>query len=495
MKNINTIGVCSKLSRGYGISCCGLTEKSKIVIDSRCVKEGDVFLALIGSQVDGREFISAAIEKGAKLIMSEANMDNVYYVHDIPVLEVSDIKEKLGFALLESSSIDLDDYNLVGVTGTNGKTSVSHYIAQIIDSLNSTAAVIGTIGIGRIGDLSPATHTTPDIITLYNNFDQLYQKGCNYQVMEVSSHALHQQRVAAAPFKVSVFTNLTRDHLDYHKTMENYGNAKLELFVNEKVQSKVINIDDQFSKTIIEHHKCGTMLTYSLDNSSADLFCEKILPNEHGFNVSINGKWGRKDFFIPLLGRFNISNLLASIGAVLSLGFNLDDIIRHISKIHPVSGRMQILAYSNTPTIIVDYAHTPDALENALKSIHDHVPISGMVWCIFGCGGDRDEGKRPVMGKVASNLADKVVLTVDNPRFERPGNIIDDIKSGISGNSFFAYEDRGEAILKTIEYASSNDIILIAGKGHETYQDIEGVRYDFNDVSVAIEGLKKYHLI
>ncbi|MBB1485486.1 UDP-N-acetylmuramoyl-L-alanyl-D-glutamate--2,6-diaminopimelate ligase [Oceanospirillum sediminis] len=453
-------------------------------LDSRTVNTGDIFIALKGHTLDGCQFIDAAITQGAALVLAESDQNHVVLQNGVPVVYRSNFREELGTWLFQAGGISSEVFHLIGVTGTNGKTSVSHYIAQLLEYAGQSAAVIGTVGAGPLHNMRTATYTTPDIIQLHQLLADLFHQGYHWQAIEVSSHALDQQRIAGAPFKAAVFTNLSRDHLDYHGTMQAYGQAKARLFQKKDLAIAVVNLDDPFSELLQRQHQAKALLTYSLSDPSADLFCSDIGVLRDGFELHLNGRWGAFQLILPLFGMFNIANVLAAVTCLAGLGVSMSVLAEGCRQLKPVPGRMQNVSLTTgRPAVVVDYAHTPDALENALCAVRGH--LSGNLWCIFGCGGDRDAGKRPQMAEVAERLADHVVVTSDNPRSESPLSIIDDIRQGLSLPAALVQSDRYLAIKETLAMAGPDDVILLAGKGHETYQEIKGVRHDFDDVAIA----------
>lgn len=476
--------------------------KGSLCIDSRQVASGDIFIALNGTSHRGLDFIPQAIAAGAGLVLLESDRDDLYQINQIPVVALNHLRHRLGHWLAEAGTLNVPGLHLIGVTGTNGKTSVTHYLAHMLDGLQQRAAVIGTVGIGALGQLQVATHTTPDLLQLHRLVSDLNQDGFQYLALEVSSHALDQQRTAGIPFEVGVFTNLSRDHLDYHGTMAAYGEAKSHLFTQYPICHAVMNADDDYCVELmrqIEASEQSPMICrYSLADKTADLYCESCVANPQGFALTLGGRWGRFELQLPLLGRFNVANALASAATLLALGFNAKDVMAQLAAVEPVAGRMQRVQIvpkqpqvsQPGPQVVVDYAHTPDALENALLAVREH--IKGRLWCVFGCGGDRDAGKRPLMADVASRLADEVVVTSDNPRSEDPDHILAQIEHGLLKPATLSQVDRAEAIRQAVNLASPEDVILIAGKGHETYQEVKGVRHHFDDVEQAILALEGY---
>lgn len=478
----------------------------RLRIDSRQIEHHDIFVALNGTQHNACDFIPSAIQQGAGLVLLESEADTLYWIESIPVVALKGLRHRLGVWLAAAGELNTDSLHLIGITGTNGKTSVSHYLAQLLEMLGEKAAVIGTVGIGALNDLKTATHTTPDLIQLHQVLATLKRQDFNYQVMEVSSHALDQQRTAGVPFEVGVFTNLSRDHLDYHGSMVAYGAAKSALFTQYPLSVALLNADDAYfpelKSTIASHNVDISLLSYSLHKTDADLYCETLLANPQGFQLTLGGRWGAFDVSLPLLGDFNVANALAATAVLFALGFKPDRVIALLRQIKPVAGRMQLVSINEAlsddnrkasnvnrlPKVVVDYAHTPDALANALLAVGGH--IQGRLWCVFGCGGDRDAGKRPLMAEVASRLSDNVIVTSDNPRSENPADIVSQVEAGLIKPATLVDVDRQRAIEQAILLADTDDVILIAGKGHETYQEIQGVRHYFDDVDVAQAALR-----
>ncbi|WP_051228119.1 UDP-N-acetylmuramoyl-L-alanyl-D-glutamate--2,6-diaminopimelate ligase [Oceanospirillum beijerinckii] len=509
--------ICSALQALFPHFFCPDNLSGQLRLDSRQVQSGDLFIALQGSQLDGRRFIPAAIEQGAALVLVESDQDLCSFEPAVGddglvnnkqavVVELTDLRRRLGQWLFEASNINDPRFTLIGVTGTNGKTSVSHYLAQLLESLHKQTAVIGTVGIGALDSLKTATHTTPDLISLHQTLDQLFQQGFYHQAMEVSSHALDQQRTAGVPFTAAAFTNLSRDHLDYHGSMQAYGEAKLKLFQQPGLPLAVVNLDDAFAEQIMLKHSAEQCLTYSLSNSAADLYCQQITATTEGFQLQLAGRWGEHQLDLPLLGQFNIANVLSALLTLLGLGFDLQALYQSVSQLKPVPGRMQLVTTAQAedrkvdqaqdsgllqaPKVVVDYAHTPDALDNALRAVREH--LQGRLWCVFGCGGDRDRGKRPLMAQAAEKLADCVVVTSDNPRTEDPQQIIADTCRGLSNPAVLVEVDRQRAIQQTLLLANADDVVLLAGKGHEAYQEIDTERFDFDDVEQAKQAQRLY---
>ena len=448
--------------------------------DSRKIKQGDVFIALEGSIVDGHTFISKAIENGAKTILVEKDVDKV---EGINYFLVDGLREKMGIIASNFYGYPQNQLKIVGVTGTNGKTTTTYILESILGEKN--VARIGTVEY-KIGDeIIPAPNTTPSSLEIIKICKKALEKNIKYLIMEVSSHGLDIGRVNMLRFEVGIFTNLTLDHLDYHKTMENYYLAKRKLFdlVKDKKNS-IINIDDEYGKRYLEY---TNGISYGIGQGDIQGEIKQI--TREGQEVTI--KIFEKEYKINLrlLGRYNLSNLLGAIGAVKTLGLSDEEIISKIPLIHGAPGRFEPVKIDRDFTVIVDYAHTGDALENILKSINEFK--TNRVITVFGCGGDRDKTKRPIMGGIAEKYSDIVIVTSDNPRTEDPEEIIKDIAVGLTKENHTVEIHREKAIEKAISLAEKNDIILIAGKGHENYQVIGRERIHFDDKEEVIKAIKK----
>lgn len=460
-------------------------EISGLTLDSRKVAPGFLFLAVPGQRHDGRKHIEQAIAAGAAAVAYEAG-DGFSCSAAVPLLAIRQLSTQLSVIAGRFHGEPASSLGLIGITGTNGKTSVSQMLAQALSSLNQPCGVIGTLGSGMPGALLDHGMTTPDALAVQQQLAQLRDQGARRVSMEVSSHALDQGRVAALQFEVAVFTNLSRDHLDYHGDMASYGAAKARLLAQSR--TAVVNLDDAFGRTLTAG--CPVPVsTYSLSDSSADLYCSDIRFDAEGIKARLHAPAGSVDLRSPLLGTFNLSNVLAVAGVLLKLEVRLEKVATLISQLVPPAGRMQRLGGDGQPLVVIDYAHTPDALEKALAALRAHV--AGRLICVFGCGGDRDRGKRPLMGRIVEQGADQIVVTDDNPRTESSLAIIDEIRAGIEHPQRAAViADRAEAIGQTIASADPGDIILLAGKGHETYQEIDGVRHPFSDIEQAERALK-----
>ena len=464
--------------------------------DSREVGPGDVFFARTGTRFDGRNFIDAACEAGAVAAVYEGEGGLRRHARGAWLVPVADLPECLGRAAARFYSHPSHVLQVVGVTGTNGKTSVSHFVARAMAEIHGTplhCMVLGTLGHGSLDCLEPGSLTTPDSITVHRELADMKRAGARQVVMEVSSHALDQGRVAAVHFTTAVFTNLSRDHLDYHRDMVAYGRSKRRLFETGGLCYAVVNLDDAFGRDLLAGvPETVRLLCHRLVGSGAprevpefrsrlEITGRLVHTDASGLEITIHTPWGEGFIRSPLLGRFNAENLLAALAVLLTLDVSLDTACGALSRVKSVTGRMQCLGgCERTPLVVIDYAHTPDALEGALRAIREQ--SRGRVWCVFGCGGDRDPGKRPQMGAVASRLADSLVITDDNPRSEDGWRIIEDIRTGIAETSPVRVErDRRAALRFAVLHAASEDIVLVAGKGHEAWQETGGVRRPFSD--------------
>jgi len=461
-----------------------------LALDSREVRPGSLFLAIPGLHSDGRAHIASGAERGAAAIAYEAKDAPALPALDIPLVAVEGLAARLSAIAGRFHGEPSRRLALVGITGTNGKTSVSQLIAQACDLLGQRCGIVGTLGSGFHGALAEGRHTTPDALKLQATLAELAEDGATTVAMEVSSHGLAQGRVAALAFKVAVFTNLSRDHLDYHGTMAAYGEAKAQLFAWPGLGARVLNLDDAFGRELAARPSPAATLTYSLSDPAASLHCQAIHFDDHGVRAQLVTAQGTGELRSQLIGRFNLSNLLAAIGALLGLGHALADILAILPQLQGPAGRMQRLGGAGRPLVVVDYAHTPDALDKVLTALRPHVGAQGRLVCVFGCGGDRDRGKRPEMAAVAERLADQVVVTDDNPRTEDPAAIVADIHAGFAHPEQVSFAGRREAaIAQAVAAATAQDIVVLAGKGHEPYQEIAGVRHPFSDLDQAERAL------
>jgi len=444
-------------------------DASGLSLNTNTLNKGDVFVALQGEKNHGIEFVEDAIEKGCVAAL----IDGKDFDCDVPTIRVDKLKTHLS-TLAQNFYINAKNVELIAITGTNGKTSVSHYISQLLDFLEIDNGVIGTLGMTKTKNKS--INTTPDIFSIYNTLEEYSSNGINLAVIEASSHALMQGRLEGLSFIQGIFTNLTQDHLDYHETMDNYREAKGKLFKNNFSKRAIINRDDENYQYFLDTASDKEPITFGIDD------LEFFKNSENGFICQLNDYV----FELPLVGEFNLSNAIAAYNSVKCLGFSDDQIIPCLAKLSPPPGRMQKLANSN---IWIDYAHTPDALDNALSTLRTHYPEFN-IRVIFGCGGDRDKGKRQMMGKIASERADSIILTNDNPRSEHPQAIIDDILAGTKvENDVQIILDRGDAIRSAIQSLGEEEALLIAGKGHETTQVISSKTLPFSDIEVALNAL------
>jgi UDP-N-acetylmuramoyl-L-alanyl-D-glutamate--2,6-diaminopimelate ligase len=465
----------------------------ELTLDSRKVRPGDLFLAIPGLKVDGRDHIADAIAHGAAAVAYEVEGAKVLPITDVPLIPVKGLAAQLSDIAGRFYGDPTRSLNLVGVTGTNGKTSVTQLIAQALDQLGQRCGIIGTLGNGFQGALKSGIHTTPDPISVQATLTDLRKAGAKAIAMEVSSHGLDQGRATALAFDVAVFTNLSRDHLDYHGTMEAYGAAKAKLFAWTDLRCRVINLDDDFGRELAAQPQPSRLITYSQEDASAYLYCREATFDDNGVRATLVTPQGEHVLRSSLLGRFNLSNVLAAVGALMGLDYPLDEILKVLPSLEGPVGRMQRLGGGARPLVVVDYAHTPDALEKVLAALRPHA--ERQLICLFGCGGDRDSGKRPLMAEVVERLADKVLVTDDNPRTENPTRIFDDIRAGfVAVDRVTFVAGRGAAIAQLIAEADVRDVIVLAGKGHEDYQEIDGKRHPFSDLEEAAKALDAWEV-
>jgi len=453
---------------------------NNLVLDSREVKFGDAFIAIKGHELDGAKFISSALNKGAKLILADSECQIDSTIESSKVIKISQLNRKLAKLSAYFYEHPSQKLQLVGVTGTNGKSTISSMIANLVAACEKNTAVIGTLGWGKLDSLEPLNNTTPSSISLQHMLSTLKKENTDLVAMEVSSHGLSQGRVDECQFSAAVFSNLSRDHLDYHGDMANYAQAKLQLFTKYEANLNAFNLDDSVTKHWLKTHNFKNTVLFGKGESPLPdhqyvLFSE-VKCTSKGIKAKFITSWDATDVInevtCPLFGEFNLYNLAAAFSVVLGLGYPIRQVFEAVNSLKPIAGRMQpFYGLNNKPTCIVDYAHTPEALELALKALQDHVP-SG-VTCVFGCGGDRDKGKRVLMAQAAQKYSNKIVVTSDNPRTENPDDIIRDVLLGFSNKNNVQVEaDRGKAITLAVSQASENEVVLIAGKGHEDYQII-----------------------
>ncbi len=464
----------------------------QIQADSRRVRPGDVFLACRGEYADGRDYIADAIAHCAAAVLWDPAGGFVWQADwAVPNLPVPQLRERAGIVAAQLLDEPGKAMTVIGVTGTNGKTSITHWLAQAWTLLGHEAALIGTVGNGLYGRLETTTHTTPDPVTVQQQLASFRQQGAQVVAMEVSSHGLDQFRINGVPFGTAVFTNLTRDHLDYHGSMADYGSAKERLFHWEGLRHAVVNIDDAFGLELAARAEAGQVISYGLE--AGDVHPLELTASLTGLHLRVITPWGEGTIDSGLLGRFNAANLMACLATLCANGVPLADACRVLGRIEPARGRMEKVGGGDRPLVVVDYAHTPDALEKGLETLAAIRPAGARLYCVFGCGGDRDRGKRPMMGEIAARLADVAVVTSDNPRSEEPGQIIADITAGMATTGHID-ADRRAAIGWAVAHARAGDVILIAGKGHEEYQDIRGVKQpfsDFREAEAALAGWKE----
>lgn len=469
-------------------------------LDSRAARAGDCFFAVRGVARHGREFLEAALARGVAAILVEDEEPGVTLRAAVPILALPNLRAEVGRIASRFYGEPSRALQVLGVTGTNGKTSVTHLLAQALNALHGEAAcgLLGTVGHGFPGELEPSAATTPDPISLQQWLARLRERGARAVAIEVSSHGLDQDRAAGTRFAAAVFTNLTRDHLDYHGDMAAYATAKRKLFQTPALGAGVVNLDDPFSAEILEGLSADVP-AYGYTQQSARrapgavgaVLGERRRLSAEGIEMAVRTPAGSAVLSSRLLGGFNAANLLAALTALLALEVPLHEAVGALGSAHGVPGRMERFGgEAGAPLVIVDYAHTPDGLEQALRSCRDLA--RGQLWCVFGCGGNRDPGKRPLMGALAAQWADRVIVTSDNPRHEEPLRIIEAVLSGMTRREQVTVEaERERAIRETIAAARAGDLVLIAGKGHEAYQEIAGQRLPFSDRAVALAALRE----
>ena len=461
----------------------------KMDFDSRKIEKNDVFIAIRGSISDGHDYIEKAIEQGAVAVICDTFPENI--AEGITYVQVKDTNSALAFMAANYFGDPSEKLKLVGITGTNGKTTIASLLYQLFKKAGFKVGLLSTVKILVDEKEYKATHTTPDSITINHYLKEMVQNGVEYCFMEVSSHGIHQKRTEALHFVGGIFTNLSHDHLDYHPTFAEYRDVKKSFFdYLPKAAFALVNIDDKNGQVMLQN-TVAKKLTYAL-KSYAD-YKAQILENQlSGLLLKINGN----EVWVKLIGTFNAYNLLAIYGTAVQLGMESLEVLRLLSDLESVSGRFQFIVSNSNITAIVDYAHTPDALENVLKTINDIRTKNEQLITVVGCGGNRDKAKRPIMAGIASDLSDKAIFTSDNPRNENPDVIITEMEHGVAPQNYkktLTITDRKQAIKTACQLAQPNDIILIAGKGHETYQEINGVRHDFDDMKIVKEILDQLH--
>jgi len=447
---------------------------SGLCLDSRTVQHDDVFVAYPGNHFDGRDYIDAALERGAVAVLYESSDGFIFNNNASPCIAVANLTQRLSELAQRFYAQPQKALILIGITGTNGKTSVSHYVSQLLYALGQTSGIIGTVGWGKWGTcLQECAYTTPDIITLYRQLHLLVQQGITHVVMEVSSHGLDQGRVDGLQFAVGVVTNITQDHLDYHHTMAAYIASKRQLL--HFSDTLVLNKDDPQVRSFTEH-TTQPLLCYG---QSGDLSLVDCTFNTHGTTLQWHYQGEHYNNQLALWGRYQSENVLAAIGVLLQLGFTAPRIHAVLNQLTPVKGRLEVLQRCSKPIVIIDYAHTPDAIQKTLQDVREH--MSGQLWCVFGCGGDRDRSKRPLMAKAAAQYADKLIITEDNSRTEPIEQIMHDICQGLTTPPEAMFTEREQAIIYALNHAGCDDVIVLAGKGHERYLDVQGAKKFFDE--------------
>ncbi|WP_439105695.1 UDP-N-acetylmuramoyl-L-alanyl-D-glutamate--2,6-diaminopimelate ligase [Congregibacter sp.] len=457
-------------------------------LDSRQLERGDLFIALRGVAQDGREYLEQAAASGAvAALVEDALLESAT---PLPAIVVP----RLRYRLCEIAGRYYRDpsrtMHVTAVTGTNGKTTVSQLFAQLLRSAGYECGVIGTLGSSLDGDVHEALHTTPDSISLQQILAGWAGQAVPFVSMEVSSHALDQGRLNTLDVDSAIFTNLSRDHLDYHGDMQSYGESKAKLFAFDSLRSAILNGDDPYTDTLVQQISSDvSVLRYGMVDAAADVRLRNLRLSSDGLQMRLESPWGNASLRCPLLGRFNAMNLLAALTAALQAGVPFNAVITAVESLQSIAGRMEPLRSAGGPLVVVDYAHTPDALAQVLTALREQCP--GSLIAVFGCGGDRDKGKRPLMAEAVSAAADRAVITSDNPRGEDPLAIIADIEAAMTGD-YTLCEDRAEAIRSAIDSAGPDDCVLIAGKGHEDYQIVGDERFSFSDTAVAQEVLARW---
>jgi UDP-N-acetylmuramoyl-L-alanyl-D-glutamate--2,6-diaminopimelate ligase len=465
---------------------------SGIASDTRDVREGFLFLACRGERSHGLDYAAQAIEAGAAAVAYDASTARSVPDIGAPLIPVDALRSRLGEIANRFYDHPSQSVKVIGVTGTNGKTTVAWLLAQCLQRLSKTCGYAGTLGYG-VSELSGGEGmTTPDVVECHRRLSVFRDAGATYAAIEVSSHALAQDRIDGVAIDTAVFTNLTRDHLDYHGDMESYGEAKASLFLAAEPSRRIINVDSEFGITLAG--RCGpdviavSTQANRVDSKLPQVSVRSAAATANGFDVAITSSWGDGHFQLPLHGEFNVANAALVLAFLLSEDVPLEAASEALAAVEAPPGRLQRVDATTGPDVFVDYAHTPDAVEAALRALRPH--CDGALWCVFGCGGDRDPGKRPLMARAVEGYADRIVVTNDNPRSEDPGQIIGAILGGLENPGDAAViEDRGAAIAWTISRAAADDVVLLAGKGHENYQLIGNERRDFSDYGVAAASL------
>jgi UDP-N-acetylmuramoyl-L-alanyl-D-glutamate--2,6-diaminopimelate ligase len=463
-----------------------------LALDSRRVRPGDVFLAVPGHTGDGRDHIEAALAAGAAAVLWEDDGRFGWRADwPVPNAGIAGLRHRIGALAARVYGDPTARLHVIGVTGTNGKTSCAYWIAQALTGLGRPSALIGTLGIGYPPALEAHVNTTPDAVTVQSCCARFAADGAHSVALEASSIALDQGRLDGVRFAVAVYTNLTREHLDYHGTMQAYGESKARLFAWPGLRHAVLNVDDAFGRELAARIDRARVDTIEYGLGGGALAAHDLRLSERGLRLEIRSRWGSGVLESRMLGRHNASNLLATLGALLASGVGFGEALEALARIEPAPGRLERLGGGAAPDVVIDYAHTPDALASALAALRPAVAAGGALVCVFGCGGERDPGKRPLMGEIATRLADAAVITSDNPRGEAPQAIIDAIAAGAQPGRYRVEPDRRRAIAEAIGAARPGDVVLIAGKGHERYQEIAGLRHPFSDRDEAQQALAR----
>jgi len=473
-------------------------EVNGLALDSRKVQAGNAFIALAGAQQHGLSHLQQALSNGASTVLFDPQKGGTDLLKNfsghigIPIIAINGLSDVLGLIAARFYGNPSHHINVIGITGTNGKTSCSHFLGQLLDN----CGVIGTLGWGCFGQLSKTANTTPDALALQNMLAELAKQHKQTVALEVSSHGLDQGRVNGITFKGAVFTNISRDHLDYHLTMDAYLQAKLALFAKPELSFVVVNLDDPFSDQVLSAVPAHT-LVWGISQAGRkppkgeSLLAENIAHQAEGFRFCVSWRDHTATVLLPLYGDYNIANALCVLAVALAMAMPFTTAIARLAQLKPIVGRMERFGGANQPTVFVDYAHTPDALDKTLASLRQH--NGNALWLVFGCGGNRDAGKRAEMGKIAEHWADHIIITDDNPRFENPKAIIADILAGCKMGKEHVIADRAQAIAHAISQAGVTDYVLIAGKGHEDYQEIDGIYHPFSDRDMVTRCLTSDH--
>lgn len=465
---------------------------NRLVLDSRQVGSGDVFVAIKGTQQDGRQYIPKAISQGAIAVLAEADASSepITWQQHVPIIPIPHLHTRVAELAVRFYQAPAKQLRMIGVTGTSGKTSCTHFIAQLLQARHIPCGLIGTLGCGFYGALGDAGLTTPDAITLQAVLRQFVEQGAKAIAMEVSSHSIDQGRINHIAFDIGVFTNLSQDHLDYHGDMASYAAVKRRFLTDSSVKHAIINADDPYGKQwLSELAPHQSVYAYQLAAPTEKtaypvIYTTNIQSTANGTQAQVVTPWGEGILRVPLVGTFNLSNALAVLTVLAVYGIPFNDCLAGIASLHAVPGRMQQLGGQGAPLVVVDYAHKPDALEKVLKALRSHT--TGKLVCVFGCGGERDRSKRPLMAAIAEQWADQVIVTNDNPRHESPEAIANEILGGFKHPDKVTVElDRSKAIQKSIQWTRAGDCVLIAGKGAERYQQVGDTKHPFDDVAVV----------